>query len=191
MKNFSTTSHGQCDSAFAAHVREQSGVAFERCYQCLTCTLGCDAAEFMDILPHQMVRMTQLGLKDALLTSRAIWVCTSCEACVSRCPNDIDVPHLVDTLHCIALREGYRPAEPDVPVFHRAFLKPVMRYGRQYEALMTALFMVGARRFSVRDIVSNATLGIKLFVRGKLKLRPHAVKDRQAVKQLFLHSGEK
>ncbi|MCP4717156.1 MAG: heterodisulfide reductase subunit C, partial [Deltaproteobacteria bacterium] len=106
------------DPAFARLVRDECGVVLERCYQCLTCTLGCDAAGAMDLMPHEIVRLTHLGMRDRVLGCRSIWVCTSCEACVARCPNEIDIPHLMDTLHQIAAQEGFVSSEPAVPAFH-------------------------------------------------------------------------
>ena len=173
------------DPTFAGRVRSTSGVAVERCYQCLTCTLGCDAAFAMDIPPHRIVRMVQLGLKEAVLQSRSIWVCTACEACVTRCPNEIDIPHLMDTLHQMALAEGVPAAEPTVPVFHRAFLAPVKQFGRQFEALMTGLYLVQSRQFSLRNLIANARIGVGLLKRGKLKFTPHTIKAAKAIGDIF------
>ncbi len=174
-----------CDPSFAAQVRERSGVEIERCYQCMTCTLGCDANFAMDVAPNQIVRLTQIGMKEAVLTSSSIWVCTSCEACVTRCPNEINIPHLMDCLHQIALEEETPVKEPAVPVFHRAFMAPVRQFGRQFEVLMTGLFILKARKFSLRDMLTNAKLGFGMFTRGKLKFGPHRIKGTKAMNDIF------
>ena len=68
-----------CDNSFATEVRKESGVQFNRCYQCLTCTLGCPLRFAMDIPPNEIVRLAQLGMKDDILNSSTIWVCASCD----------------------------------------------------------------------------------------------------------------
>jgi len=32
-----------------------------RCYQCMSCTLGCPMAQEMDLLPHEVMGAVQLG----------------------------------------------------------------------------------------------------------------------------------
>ena len=49
------------DLTFAQEVKQLSRVNFDRCYQCSTCTLGCPLSFSMDFLPHQIIRMAQLG----------------------------------------------------------------------------------------------------------------------------------
>jgi len=51
------------------------------CYQCKRCTLGCPSAYAMRMKPHEMMRALQLGLKDEIYWSGAIWICISCETC--------------------------------------------------------------------------------------------------------------
>lgn len=174
-----------CDPTFAERVRRESGVAIDRCYQCLTCTLGCDAAFAMDRAPNQIVRLCQMGRKNEVLGSTSIWVCTACESCVTRCPNEIDIPHLMDTLHQMALREGAKVKAPSVPLFHAVFLAPVKQFGRQFEIMMTGLYMLRARKFSLHDIRTNIALGLGMLLRNKLKFIPHRIRDTRAIREIF------
>lgn len=175
-----------CDPGFAEQVRKESGVAFDRCYQCLTCTLGCPMARYMDYPPNELVRMVQFGLKKEVLGCSAIWICASCESCIARCPNDVNIPHLMDVLHQMALREGIKPREPNVKKFHDAFLDPVKRFGRQHEGLMSAEHFMRSRDFSVKTLKVAAGLGMGMVTKGKLKLLPpKSGKGRSEVKQLF------
>jgi len=190
MEHITSKGKQTCDNAFADQIRQESGVAIDRCYQCLTCTLGCDASFAMDLPPNQIVRLTQLGLRDTVLGSSSIWVCTSCESCVTRCPNEIDIPHLMDSLHQIALREGVPVKEPAVPVFHEVFLAPIKQFGRQFEVMMTGLFIFRARKFSLKDMLTNALLGFNMFIRRKLKFRPPSIKDRNAMGEIFKKTVE-
>jgi len=175
-----------CDRGFAEQVREESGVAFDRCYQCLTCTLGCPMARHMDYPPNELVRMVQFGLKKEVLCCSTIWICASCESCIARCPNDVNIPHLMDVLHQMALREGIKPREPHVKKFHDAFMDPVKRFGRQHEGLMSAEHFMRSRDFSVKTLKVAAGLGMGMITKGKLKiLPPKSGRGRSEVKQLF------
>ncbi len=75
------------------------------CYQCGMCSAVCPMAEYMDILPHQMIRLVQLG-DESVLESKAIWMCVSCMACVDRCPRNVGPGIIIDALRQIMLRRG-------------------------------------------------------------------------------------
>jgi heterodisulfide reductase subunit D len=93
------------DLGLQAEVEERSGEDLSRCYYCLKCTAGCPSAPAMPYGPAQMVRMVQLGLKDALLESPSIWFCLHCETCGARCPNEISIARLTQALRQMAMEE--------------------------------------------------------------------------------------
>jgi len=143
-------------------------------------------ARYMDYPPNELVRMVQLGLKKEVFGCSTIWICASCESCIARCPNDVDIPHLMDVLHQMALREGVKPSEPHVKKFHDAFLDPVMRFGRQHEGLMSAEHFMRSKDFSIKTLKVAAGLGIGMVTKGKLKLMPpKSGKGKAEVRQLF------
>lgn len=76
------------------------------CYQCGNCTAGCPVAFAMDIAPHHVVRLLQLGQEEALLQSNSKWVCVSCLQCYSRCPKGVDISRIMEALRQMALRKG-------------------------------------------------------------------------------------
>ncbi len=90
---------------FVAKVEELSGQNLLVCYQCGKCSAGCPAVHEMDILPNQIIRLTQLGLKEDLLESKAIWVCASCMTCNVRCPKGINIAEVIEALRQILLRQ--------------------------------------------------------------------------------------
>jgi len=167
------------DANFSPEIKAASGTNFYRCYQCLTCSLGCPSAFAMDYLPNQIVRMVQLGLKRKTLTSSTLWVCANCETCVTRCPNDVDILRLMDALREIALQEG-TVKERAVTAFHQAFLDNIKRWGRQHElTLMLKL------KLKTMDFFSDLDLGIKMFLKGKLKLLPRSLKAVREMRAIF------
>jgi len=60
-------------------------------------------ANFMDVLPNQMIRMAQLGMQQQLLETKAIWMCVSCLTCNSRCPKGIKIAEVIEALRKAAL----------------------------------------------------------------------------------------
>jgi heterodisulfide reductase subunit C len=90
--------------SFVDKVQELSGQNLLACYQCGKCSAGCPAVTDMDILPNQIIRFAQLGLKDELLASNAIWICASCLTCNARCPKGINIAEVIEALRQILLR---------------------------------------------------------------------------------------
>jgi heterodisulfide reductase subunit C2 len=164
---------------FTRQAREQSGVNFDRCYQCLTCTLSCPAAFTMDYLPHQIIRKVQMGARKEVLSSRTIWRCVACETCVTRCPQEINLPHLMDTLRQMALEERAVTGDKVIPVFHQVFLQGVRRWGRQYELGLLLSFKI-----KTKDLFSDIGLGLKMLQKRKLSLLPGRERGRPEMKKL-------
>ena len=110
------------DLTFSEQVGDLSHQNVRRCYYCLRCSAGCPAAYAMEFTPAQILRMVQLGQKDALLSSSAIWLCIGYETCGTRCPNEIHAGAVIDALRHIALHENVPAAERSVFKLHEAFL---------------------------------------------------------------------
>jgi heterodisulfide reductase subunit C len=90
---------------FIAKIEELSSQNLLACYQCGKCSAGCPAVSQMDILPNQIIRYAQLGLKDDLLNSKSIWICASCFTCNARCPKGINIAEVIEALRQILLRK--------------------------------------------------------------------------------------
>ena len=86
------------------------GEKLMRCFQCGTCTSDCPIARFSDSYrPRQIIRMTQLGLKDRVLNSDTLWLCAACFTCTDRCPQDVEVASVIRVLRNLAAEEGHIP----------------------------------------------------------------------------------
>lgn len=98
-------SRAKIKDPFVAKVEELSGQNLLACYQCGKCSAGCPAVSQMDILPNQVIRLAQLGLKDELLKSKSIWICASCMTCNARCPKGVNIAEVMEALRVILLRK--------------------------------------------------------------------------------------
>lgn len=160
-----------------------SGQKITACFQCEKCTNGCPLTFAMDIVPHKAMRLLYLGQVDEVLRSDTIWVCVSCETCTTRCPNNIDIAHIMDSLRQTSLREGIKPSQKNVPIFHAAFLSSIKKHGRVYEPEMVVNFAL--RSGGIKGLMQQAGLGIAMFSRGKIKLVPAQARVKKQVENIF------
>ncbi len=174
--------------AFSDLVKQQSGENLHACYYCQKCTAGCPTAFTMDYKPAQLLRLIQLGQKDRVLGSRAIWMCIGCEACGTRCPNDIRLAPVMDVLRHMALDEGYKP-DTAVYSLHRAFLESIRRWGRMHEVTMLAEFKTRCllSEYSVffEGLLGDMKMGGELMLKGKLSFLPDRIKRMEEIKALY------
>jgi heterodisulfide reductase subunit C len=168
------------DTELLEQVEEKAHTKTSSCYQCLKCSNGCPLSYEMDYLPAQIIRMVNLGMRDDVLKSKTIWVCASCETCTTRCPNDIDIAHVMDTLREMSLREGKAEQEANMRKFHESFLSAIKTWGRVHE-----LQMIGTYKLKTLRFMEDADVGMEMFKRGRIKLIPEPIKGRKAVRKIF------
>ena len=153
-----------------------------RCYQCLTCTLGCPLAFAMDLKPHEILKYVQLGDKEKVLGAATCWMCASCETCATRCPNEIPIVKLMDILRQESVKEG--KVKEQGPKINDAFLAEIKYLGRVHElALIIDLKRRTGGLFKINP--DEIRLGAGMFRHGKLKILPKKIKDTKTMKKLF------
>ncbi|MCW3985050.1 MAG: 4Fe-4S dicluster domain-containing protein [Candidatus Bathyarchaeota archaeon] len=87
------------------------GEKLKQCFQCGTCTSDCPIARFSDSYrPRAIIRMTQLGLKNRVLSSDTLWLCAACFTCTDRCPQDVEVASVIRILRNAAAEQGLMPS---------------------------------------------------------------------------------
>lgn len=168
---------------FRKTIEETSEQKISNCFQCGKCTNGCPITFAMDVMPHKLIHLLQFGQVDNVLHSDTIWVCASCETCTTRCPNGIDIAHVMDTLRQLAKRQGIKASQYSIPIFHASFLSSIKRHGRVHETEM-------ALTYSIEDagwfgFLKLTGYGFAMFLKGKIKLIPSRVRDISYIKNLF------
>ena len=157
----------------AEQIKAEHGEDVYRCYQCQKCSAGCPMTFAMDYPPSQIMRMIQLGQEDELLASKTIWACVTCNTCSIRCPNDIDIALVIDSLRERVLQEGKTPAVENVALFHKYFLDNVRKRGRTFEGELLARYQL-----KTGQAVGNAMLGP-----ANVPQRPHRPPAGKCVEQ--------
>jgi heterodisulfide reductase subunit C len=175
-----TTEMERADNTFLEEAKKRSGEDLNLCYQCLKCTAGCPTAPYMDIRPNNIIRMIQMGMKEEVLGSSAIWLCVSCETCGTRCPNKIDIGVLMDALREMAVEEGVKAKEKNIHLLHEAFIQSIKRGGRIHEATMLIDYKLRSK-----DFFTDLIPGMKLFMKGKIPLFPDFIKGKEEIKRIF------
>jgi heterodisulfide reductase subunit C len=179
--------------AHATAIERIAGTDVRNCYQCGKCSAGCPLAEQMDLLPHQLMRLVQLGRFERALRSEAIWKCVSCMTCSTRCPKSVDCAGVVDALRQLAVEEGVASEERlRTVVFQQAFLDNIRRNGRLCELELIGVFKTKAffRDKNIPLLFKDAMLAPQLIKRKKFHPLGERVRDRNVVRRIFEKCGE-
>jgi heterodisulfide reductase subunit C len=97
------------DAKFKYEVSEQpGGENLKLCFSCGICTAGCPVTEVEnDYNPRKLIRMILLGMKEEVLSSNLIWLCSLCYTCYARCPQNVKFTDIMGVLRDMAVRENY------------------------------------------------------------------------------------
>lgn len=165
-------------------VNKRSGQNVLNCYQCGKCVGTCPVAGYMDFPPREIMQLIKIGRKEAILAANSSWYCLTCSACAGRCPREIDIPKVMETLRHMAIEEHVKPGSKrvkDIRHFHEIFNNMVRLYGRSYELRMMAEFNI-----RTRNLFQNMQLAPKALLKGKIKLFPGpGVKSAKAIKKMY------
>ena len=85
------------------------GETILKCFQCGTCSASCPLTDFVEVKPHQLAKMILLGEKEAVLTCKTLWLCSTCFMCSQRCPQDVKLTEILFILKNMAIKEKFLP----------------------------------------------------------------------------------
>jgi ferredoxin len=71
-------------------IRRFGATDVSACFSCGTCTASCPLSQTDSTFPRRIIRYAQLGMKDALLSSKELWACYQCGECAETCPTQAD-----------------------------------------------------------------------------------------------------
>ncbi|MDO9044272.1 MAG: CoB--CoM heterodisulfide reductase subunit C [Methanobacteriaceae archaeon] len=95
------------DKEFSETIKAAGGDSLEYCFQCGTCTGSCPSGRRTPYRVRQLVRKTNIGLKDEVISDPTLWMCTTCYACQERCPRDIKIVDVVKLARNEAAKAGF------------------------------------------------------------------------------------
>lgn len=168
----------------SGEMQMETGVIINKCYQCGKCSAGCPVATEMDYPPSLVMRMLQTDEPanyDKLLKSMSIWLCVSCEMCLTRCPMEIDIPKLMDTMRQKSiLAKKTNPKAKKIISFHKSFLDSINYTGRLYE-----MGLIVDYKMRTGAMMQDVTIAPKMFFKGKLNPIPEIIRGRKKVASIF------
>ncbi|KAA6351857.1 heterodisulfide reductase subunit C [termite gut metagenome] len=169
---------------YISEIKSDTGVNVNRCYQCGKCSAGCAINENMDYPPSVVMRMLQTNSVEnynRILRSESIWMCVSCQNCLTRCPMEIDIPRLMDNLREKALKKNIvNKKSRKIISFHRAFLDSIKYTGRLYE-----IGLILGYKLRTFNLLQDLTIAPAMFLKGKLPLIPEIIKDKKRLSSVF------
>jgi heterodisulfide reductase subunit C len=136
------------------------------CFQCMKCTSGCTALKLLELKPHEIIKLVNLGFVDELASSDIIWTCVTCLKCIQRCPQKASPYHAI-----IALRNLAVEREAKIP---EGYLKAIS------QILETGLAEV---------IQKVTTKKMEIFDRESLKL-PKILSPKESFQAAFMKAME-
>jgi len=164
----SLTSKGDRSSFVKEVMKMPEGENILDCIQCGLCAGSCPTRFAMDYSPMQIIKMVHLGMREKVLSSSTIWICSTCYTCYTRCPRAINITTLMMSLRNLAIEENFVDKNGIKPKFHRSFFEIVNKYGRLHEP---ELFTKILKKSDLKSLFHNAALGWRLWRRGKLQIR--------------------
>ncbi len=105
----------------SSEVLEESNVLLEEfeelfdviklCYQCGTCAGGCPVfRQYPKFNPRRVMEKLLHGeFDEKTFDEQQIWYCTMCYTCSTRCPQGIDVGHVIGELKNLAVKVNNAP----------------------------------------------------------------------------------
>ena len=178
---------GQMELDFIEEIKSiPGGEQISDCIQCGTCSGSCPTSYLMEHTPRRLIAMTRAGMRDEVLSSPDIWLCTSCYYCYVRCPRGIKVTDLMYAYKRLSARDKH-PIQMRGYKLGKAFLAVVNRWGRNNELELLARFFATANPLGG---IKNAFIGLNLFLKGRLPLIPHRIKDMKGLKKIVKKAEE-
>lgn len=184
-------------------MNEPGGEHLTACFQCSTCVLGCPIAEIVpNYNPRKIIQMSLLGMRTEVLSNPDLWICAICQTCTARCPQNVVVGDVLAAIRRIAEKEeeaGNIKIESPRPLFEKAFLHTLEKYGRLYDMGLAMEYypkregsFIKGQKAMMKDYMA---FGMRMFKKGKMGplggggllkgIKPAHIKQRDVMKKIF------
>jgi heterodisulfide reductase subunit C len=158
------------------------GEKIKDCIQCGSCSGSCPTSYLMDHAPRRIFARLRAGMRDAVLSSNTLWLCTSCYTCYVRCPQEIKITDIMYALKRIAIRDGKYPKGVYAQEMSKTFVDMVNKYGRNHEMELMTRYLLKTNPF---ELFRNATVGLSLLRHKRMPLFPHKIKGIEQLRKLI------
>jgi len=144
--------------------------------QCGKCGNGCPAAALSGSSPAEIIKRLQTGAGGELLDLEIVWSCVSCETCITRCPNEVDIARMMDVLRQMAIETGVGAKDLSGPVGILAIL--AAQFNTDYRLALSFLVLLNVN-LAILNLLPVPVLDgghILMSIIEKIRRRPLSVK---------------
>jgi quinone-modifying oxidoreductase subunit QmoC len=162
------------DQGFAKEIFStvESGEMVKMCMQCGVCAGSCPLGDKMDFTPRRIFALMRAGEREKVLSSRAIWFCTSCYSCKVRCPRNVPVVDIMHGLARKAFLEGYADKQ-NTATFAKFFWENIHQLGRIDEkALAQKFFLSFGLITGLKKALSMTDVALGMMMHKRMKFLP-------------------
>lgn len=119
-----------------------------KCFECGKCTSGCPAMKLLELEPHNVMALVNLGFVDELIKSDIIWCCVTCLKCQERCPQRVSPVETILGLRTLAVAKGLA-----IPEGYSAMLTAILEKGyfQDEQEIMIRDVNTGKKGFNKRS----------------------------------------
>jgi quinone-modifying oxidoreductase subunit QmoC len=115
----------------------EGGEMVKMCMQCGVCAGSCPFGAHWEHTPQKIFMMIRAGKRQEVLTSDAMWMCTSCYNCVVRCPRKLPITTIMHGLASYSNRLALAPKMQPTRDFSLRFFDNFRKAGRVNELKLT------------------------------------------------------
>ena len=175
--------------------RVEEGEWVKMCMQCGVCAGSCPFGPHWEHSPQKIFMMIRAGKREEVLTSDAMWMCTSCYNCVVRCPRQLPITHIMHGLASYAHRLGLAPKNQPTREFAKIFWENLAKKGRINELKLTlSLYFKDGLVPGIKTALGMQSIGLGM-VKAK-RLNPmeifggHGLKDLKGFQAIVAKARE-
>ncbi len=160
----------------------EEGEWVKMCMQCGVCAGSCPLGNAWEHTPQKIFMMIRAGKRDEVLSSDAMWMCTSCYNCIVRCPRELPITHIMHGLAHYAKRLGLVPANQPTAKFAQLFWNNLSKRGRINElTLGLGLYFMNGFVEGIKTSIKMQSLGFNMIKTRRMNVMEifggHSVKD--------------
>jgi len=175
--------------------RVEEGEWVKMCMQCGVCAGSCPFGKDWEHSPQKLFMMIRAGKREEVLTSDAMWMCTSCYSCVVRCPRQLPITHIMHGLASYAHRLGLVPKGQPTHEFAKLFWNNLAKKGRVNELKLTlSLYFKDGLVSGIKTAFGMQGIGLGMLLAKRLNpmeiFGGHEIKDLKGFQAIIAKARE-
>jgi quinone-modifying oxidoreductase subunit QmoC len=175
--------------------RVEDGEWVKMCMQCGVCAGSCPLGDAWEHSPQKIFRMIMAGKREEVLSSDAMWMCTSCYNCIVRCPRELPITHIMHGLAHYAHRLELAPKGQPTRELAKIFWKNLVKTGRVNELKFSlAVYFKDGFSQGIKNLLNMQSIAIGLMKTKRINpfeiVGGHKCKDISGINKMLAKARE-